>query len=77
MSLAVKKVELKYLMEKEDITEKFAGNSIDITLADGNVLTVELFERDGDRAIGIRVGVGRLRIMPVASNVIKVGVENF
>ncbi len=75
MSLAVKKVELVHLLKKEDITEKFAGNSIDVTLADGNRLTIELFERDGDHAIEVRAGTNRLHITPVASNVIKIGVE--
>lgn len=76
MSIKVKKIELVTLMEKEDVTEKFAGvDNINITLADGSVLTIELFERDADHAIQIRSGIGILRITPVASNVIKIGVE--
>lgn len=76
MSIKVKKIELVTLMEKEDVTEKFAGvDNINITLADGSVLTIELFERDADHAIQIRSGIGILRITPVASNVIKIGIE--
>jgi hypothetical protein len=75
MSLSVKKVELRYLLERKDITEEFAGNSIDITLADESVLTIELFERDGDHAIQIRSGFGVLHLTPVASNAIKIGIE--
>jgi hypothetical protein len=75
MSDAVKKVELLNLRDREDITEQLAGKSIEITLSDDTNLTIEFFERDRDAALSIRAGVGRLLVMPVASNVIKVKVE--
>jgi hypothetical protein len=72
MNDPVKKVELLNLQEREDITEQLTGKSIAITLSDDRQITIELFERDSDAAIEIRTGTGRLSILPVASNVIKV-----
>jgi len=68
----VKKVELREGMGREDITDKFAGKTIDITLSDGLQITVEFFERDPDGAINISAGGERLQVLPVASNVVKV-----
>jgi len=75
MARTVKKVENIRLSDKLDVTKDFAGNSIDITLSNGHKLTIELFERDGSETIEIRAGTDRVKVIPVASNVIKIGVE--
>ena len=76
MSDAVKKVEIWELADKTDVTEQLAGKSIEVTLSDDSKITIEFFERDRDAAIEIRAGVGRIAVLPVASNVIKVKTYN-
>lgn len=73
--IAVKKVENIRLLDKIDVTEDLAGNSIDIILSNGDKLTIELFERDNDGTIEIRAGTDNIKVIPVASNVVKIGVE--